>query len=128
MKQTPMTCLVVDDSNFDRDIVKTCVAKAGLAVSTAASGEEALSLSQEKLPDCFFIDWEMPGMTGIELLKKLRALPGAGSTPIIFCTAHEHASFIGHAFVQGATGYITKPITVLKVEEKLRDLGLLSAA
>ena len=125
MEAAAKTCLVVDDSDFDRKIVEGCVTKAGLSVITAKSGEEALKLAKQKLPDCFLIDWEMPGMTGIELLKELRAVPGAEEIPIVFCTSHEHPSFVGHAFVQGATGYISKPITVQKVEDTFEGLGLL---
>ena len=119
------TCLVVDDTPFDRKIVELCATKMGLEVTSASSGKEALEICEKALPDCVLLDWEMQEMNGIELLKKLRALEGGGRLPIIICTSHQHASFVGHAYIQGASSYIPKPVTPDRLEEKLRELKVI---
>lgn len=118
------SCLVVDDTDLDRRMSAICATKSGFAVSEAKSGEEALEICRNKLPDCVLLDWEMTGMDGITLVKELRELKDSKSTTILICTSHEHPSFIGHAYVSGANGYITKPITPQKLREKFTELGI----
>lgn len=119
------TCLVVDDAALDRKMVGLSAAKTGFAVSMAESGKEALALCNKSLPDLMLLDWEMQNMNGIEVLKQLRQLNGGDHVPVILCTSYEHPSFIGHAYVHGASGYITKPVTQDKLAAKLGELGML---
>jgi two-component system chemotaxis response regulator CheY len=102
-EQLMKTCLIVDDSTFDRTLLKKCVAYLGFFVSEASNGKDALAICRTQLPQCILIDWEMKGMNGIELLEQLRALEGGERLRIIICTSHEHASFIGHAYTQAPT-------------------------
>lgn len=119
------TCLVVDDGPLDRALLILHATSLGLKVTEASSGEEALTLCHTTLPDCILLDWEMPGMKGIELLEEIRRMENGASVCILICTSHEHASFIGHAFIKGANGYITKPITEFGLESKLREVRFL---
>lgn len=116
------TCLAVDDSSFDLKMLELCARKTGFDVVAASSGKAALALCAKSFPDLILLDWEMAEMTGIEFMAELRKLEGAAAVPVILCTSHEHPSFIGHAYVKGAAGYIVKPITQEKLQEKLEAL------
>jgi len=120
------TCLVVDDGAFDRELLKRSAASLGFEVSEASSGEEALTMCRSSLPDYMLLDWEMEGMNGISVLQAIRAMTGGAATCIIICTANEHPSFIGHAYIQGANGYVVKPITREKLRIKLEEITQLS--
>ncbi len=119
------TCLVVDDTAFDRMIIEQCATKAGLYVHSASNGEEALAICNSTFPDCILLDWEMERMNGIELMKKIRQMEKGREVPIIICTSHDHSSYIGHAYVSGANSYIAKPLTQDKLENELIKLKVL---
>ena len=120
------TCLVVDDSTFDRRINALCAERVGFSVLEAENGEAALSLCQNKLPDYMLIDLEMAGMNGMELLSRLQKIKGIEKVTIIICTSHDHPSFVQQAHVNGATAYITKPITHHKLKDRLDDIELMN--
>lgn len=119
------TCLVVDDIPFDRKVMVSCVSRLGLSVSEATGGREALSLCRSSMPDCFLLDLEMPEMSGLDVLREIRKMENGDEVPVIICTSHEHPSFIGHAYVNGASSYIVKPVTQDKLENELGKLGIL---
>ncbi|HEU5048079.1 MAG TPA: response regulator [Rickettsiales bacterium] len=119
------TCLVVDDIPFDRKVITNYVARLGFSVSEAAGGKEALSLCRTSMPDCFLLDLEMPEMDGLEVLREIRSMENGDEVPVIICTSHEHPSFIGHAYINGASSYIIKPVTQDKLESEFGKLGIL---
>src|ERR1700727_2014669 len=102
------TCLVVDDTALDRKMLVMCAEKIGFSANEVPSGEAALSVCHKNLPDCILLDWEMKGMDGITFLEKLRKMEDGKNVAVVICTSHEHPSFIGHAYICGATGFITK--------------------
>lgn len=120
-----MKFLIVDDVSFDREVVDMCVKKLGYSTATAANEQEMLKALQDEIPDCILLDWEMGETNGIELLKKIRSLDSEDKTKVIFCTSNDHPSYVGHAYLQGADGFIAKPITIQKLSDKLDEIGLL---
>lgn len=120
-----MKFLIVDDIRFDREVAEVCVKKLGFSTVSAANEQEMFKSLQDEIPDCILLDWEMGETNGIELLRKVRAVDSEGKIRVVFCTGNDHPSYVGHAFVQGADGYITKPITMQKLSEKLEEIGLL---
>lgn len=119
------TCLIVDDSPFDRMLLTHCVESFGLASEQAATPQEALLKCAKKMPDCVLLDWEMPEMSGIDVLRKIRLMPYGNDVVIILCTSndtHQHAS---SAFAEGANNFIGKPVTVEGLEKKFRECGIL---
>jgi len=119
------TCLIVDDSAFQRKTLEYCVSKAGFSPIVKSSGQEALEACSKSFPDCVLLDWEMQEMNGMEFLKLFRQMEGGEDIPVIICTSHEHPSFIGHAYLNGANGYITKPITHDNLKRELSKIGIL---
>jgi len=104
--------LVVDDGENNRIILARCVRRAGYASRTAADGREALECIASDPPDLVLLDWNMPGLSGIELLQAIRATHRAESLPVIMCTARTDSRDVQEALAAGANDFITKPIDV----------------
>lgn len=98
--------LVVDDEKITRTLHRTALARQ-FDVETANSGEEALRICQERLPDLVLLDMMMPDMDGLETCRKLREFT---DIPIIFATASEIQEDQLHAFDAGGNDIIAKPV------------------
>jgi len=107
-KGGPMSrVLVVDDKSLMRDSVSTMLARAGWKVQAAASGDDALQFIADKKPDAVLTDLQMPGMTGVELLRAIRQFDE--QLPVIFMTAFATVQTAVEAMKLGAYDYLTKP-------------------
>jgi two-component system chemotaxis response regulator CheY len=107
-----MKILIVDDSKAMRAIVRRHVAQAGFSdaeIVEAENGEEALTEIRSARPDVVLSDWNMPVMTGIELLDALRA--EGIDVPLGFVTSESSPDFKERAFDAGAVFMISKPFT-----------------
>jgi len=105
-----MKILIVDDSRAMRTIVKRHVAQAGFdsaEILEAENGRDALETIRASTPDVVLSDWNMPEMTGIELLEALRA--EGVTVPLGFVTSESSPDFKERAFDAGAAFMITKP-------------------
>ena len=101
--------LLVDDDATMRELGSAWLRKGGHQVITAVSGEEALDLIREKgVPDIAIFDVELPGISGLDLTRQLRADPGIGDFPVIFLSAGVEPEQIEAGRALGAT-YLTKP-------------------
>ncbi|MFN3616677.1 MAG: PAS domain S-box protein [Aquabacterium sp.] len=94
-----------------------------LQLSVAEDGEMALSMAQDEVPDVLVLDAHLPGMTGFEVLRVLRALPGLAQVPAYMCSADAMPEDIERARQEGFVGYWTKPIDILTVTTELRRLA-----
>ncbi|MBX3365563.1 MAG: sigma-54-dependent Fis family transcriptional regulator [Phycisphaeraceae bacterium] len=101
------TVLVVDDKEMMRDSVGATLQRAGFGVMTADSAEKALDLVARRRPDAVISDLKMPGMTGLELLEKLRGIDE--DLPVVLMTAFGTIETAVRAIKLGAFDYITKP-------------------
>jgi len=101
------TVLVVDDKEMMRDSVGSTLQRAGFAVVTAESGEQALGVAAKKRPDAVVTDLKMPGLSGIELLEKLGEIDS--ELPVVLMTAFGTIETAVSAMKLGAFDYITKP-------------------
>jgi two-component system chemotaxis response regulator CheY len=115
--------LSVDDFSTMRRIVKNILRQLGYTnVDEAENGAAALSTLKEKKYDLVISDWNMPVMTGIELLKSVRADPGLKATPFLMVTAEAEKSQVVEAIEAGVNSYILKPFTAKLLEEKLQAM------
>ena len=101
--------LVVDDQAANLRAVSALLLGHGYEVLTASTGEEALALSQQRVPDLWLLDMMMPGMDGFELLAQLKSHPELHKVPAIFLTAAQDREMLLRAFDAGAVDYVTKP-------------------
>ncbi len=115
-----MKILVVDDFSTMRRIIKNLLRDLGFNnTSEADDGQTALPMLQSGSFDFLVTDWNMPGMTGIELLKAVRADAKLASLPVLMVTAEQKREQIVEAAQAGVNGYIVKPFTAEVLREKL---------
>jgi two-component system chemotaxis response regulator CheY len=115
--------MVVDDSRAMRMILSRNLAEMGYDVCAAADGAEALALLREEI-SLILVDWNMPRMNGLELLKSLRADPRYASVKVMMVTTETELDQMVKALAAGANEYVMKPFTKEILEDKLRMLGL----
>lgn len=101
--------LVVDDEARNIQVVGSLLLKHGHEVIAASSGPDALAKLENVKPDVILLDVMMPGMTGFEVCRKLRADPETKEIPVIFLSAAADKNFVMEALESGAVDYITKP-------------------
>lgn len=114
--------LVADDSSTMRKIILRSLQAVGVTeVTEAADGQEAVSLFKPGLFDLVLTDWNMPGMTGLEVLKTIRKLDT--NIPIIMVTTEAEKSRVLEAIQAGVSDYLVKPFTADTLREKLEKHG-----
>lgn len=112
--------LIVDDFSTMRRIVKNLLADLGYTnTAEAEDGAGALDMLKAEPFDFLITDWNMPIMTGIELLKAVRADDKLKAMPVLMVTAEAKREQIIEAAQNGVNGYIIKPFTAQTLEEKL---------
>jgi diguanylate cyclase (GGDEF)-like protein/PAS domain S-box-containing protein len=102
--------LVVDDNELNRDALSCLLRLQQYDVDVAGDGEEALSVLASRSFDLVLLDVEMPGLSGLEVLTRIRATRNDTDLPVIMVTARSHGPDIVEAFRLGANDYLTKPI------------------
>jgi CheY-like chemotaxis protein len=102
--------LVVDDDPIQREFAAVYLGAPGVELEAAGSGREALSLLERAAFDIMLVDYEMPGMDGLELIHAVRSHPVCKGMPVIMVTSHEDIATIDAAFKAGATSFVTKPV------------------
>ena len=118
-----MKILAVDDDEVIRGLLSEILKVIGFQdVTFAASGKEALNILQAaKDPfECFLLDIEMPGMTGITLVSHIRKMPEYARTPILMVTSLAERVYVDNAFAAGATDYVNKPIDAAEMHARLQ--------
>ena len=101
--------LVVDDQPANLRAVSALLSRHGYEVRTAGTGEEALAMAADAVPDLLLLDMMMPGMDGFDLLVRVQQHPELAATPAIFLTAAQDREMLLRAFDAGAVDYVTKP-------------------
>jgi diguanylate cyclase (GGDEF)-like protein/PAS domain S-box-containing protein len=104
------TLLVVDDNDDNRDVLSRRLRQKGFDVAVACDGPEALARIGREPYDLILLDVEMPGMSGLEVLTRLRASRSQTQLPVIMVTARSQGADIVEALNLGANDYVTKPI------------------
>lgn len=122
------TALVVDDSKVLRKLLGSMLADWGYTILEAEDGVHALEVLQERsAPEVALLDWNMPRMDGLQLLKALRAQPKFAAMRILMVTTENSMECIMTAVGAGANEYIMKPFDAGCILEKLKMLGLVGA-
>jgi len=116
------TLMIVDDSATMRKIIMRTVRMSGLEFDTteeAGNGVEALEKLKSTPVDIVLCDINMPEMSGTEMVKQARQLPNCKETKIIMVSTESSQDLINGVLADGANGFITKPFTPEKFQEKL---------
>jgi two-component system chemotaxis response regulator CheY len=116
-----MKILIVDDHEPMRKIIKTILRKVGFEdMEEAENGREALSKLKEKKFDVVLLDQNMPGLSGIELLKLMKQDEHLKNIPVIMITAETSKEKVLEAIQLGVSEYIVKPFTAETLKKKNR--------
>ena len=115
-----MKILIVDDFSTMRRIVKNLLGELGFSNTVEADdGNSALPILKQGGIDFLVTDWNMPGMTGLDLLKNIRADEKLKTLPVLMVTAESKREQIIEAAQAGVNGYIVKPFTAATLPEKI---------
>lgn len=116
-------CLIVDDSRVVRKVSRKIVESLGYQAVEAENGEEALARCRNAMPHLIITDWQMPVMSGIEFVTRLRAMPADRAPKVVFCTSKSAATDIHEGIAAGADDYIVKPFDEATLKAKLAKIG-----
>ena len=120
--------LVVDDHPTNRELLLRRLEKASYTVTIAESGEDALERLRAEAFDLVLLDWMMPGMSGIEVLRRIRATRSPIELPVIMATARSEPDDIVEALRAEANDYVPKPLNFEIVIARIRaQIGLAEA-
>jgi two-component system chemotaxis response regulator CheY len=118
-----MKILIVDDFSTMRRIIKNLLRDLGFTnTAEADDGSTALPMLQNGRFDFLITDWNMPGMSGIDLLKAVRADEQLKKMPILMVTAEAKRDQIIEAAQAGVNGYVVKPFTAAVLKEKIEKI------
>ncbi|HOB65232.1 response regulator [Ottowia sp.] len=115
--------LVVDDSKTELMYLSDMLKRAGYAVATAESGDDALRRLEQLKPDLILMDVVMPGQNGFQLTRGILRDPRYADLPIIMCTSKNQETDRVWGLRQGARDYITKPVDQAELIGKIKALG-----
>lgn len=114
--------LIVDDFSTMRRIVRNLLIELGFSgalIQEADDGDSAIAMLRQQSFDLVVTDWNMPNMSGIELLREIRAEPKLKAMPVLMVTAENNRDQIIAAAQAGVNGYVVKPFTAVTLQEKL---------
>jgi CheY-like chemotaxis protein len=102
--------LIVDDNQPMLEMLATVLQLLGHAAHPASSGGQALEEISRRRPDIVLLDWMMPGMDGCETLRRLRAIPGCDSLPVVVVTAAPDRELDARVELAGGNACLRKPV------------------
>ncbi|MGI9508142.1 MAG: response regulator [Geminicoccaceae bacterium] len=123
-----LNILIVDDQQSIRDLTRHCLKQIGInQVAVAKSGEQALEVLGKSKFDLIISDWNMDGITGLELLTKIRSNPVIKTLPFIMATGQKDKAQVIAAKEAGVNNYIVKPFSTADLKKRVEAvLGALS--
>ena len=116
------TVLIVEDEPEIRELLNFSLTRAGFNVTEAETGEVALQRLDSNLPDILIVDWMLPGMSGVELAKRLRRDELTSALPLLMLTARNEESDILKSFESGIDDYMSKPFSPKELVARIKAL------
>ena len=111
--------LIVDDEASNRDLFARYVKRAGYSHLLAEDGFQALEAVEENRPDLILLDWMMPELSGIDVLRSIRESYDANTLPIIMCTALDDSEYVAAALNEGANDFVNKPVNPVVLKARI---------
>ena len=112
---TLKTILLVEDDEDLREVVRITLEKPTLHILEARDGMTAVGLARQVIPHVILLDWMMPGMSGLEVIRVLRGDPDTAGIHIIMLTARDQQEDIELGLAAGADAYLVKPFSPLEL-------------
>lgn len=120
----PTRVLVVEDERATAALLEFTLRKAGYQARIAPDGEQALIAAEQFRPDALLLDLGLPGLMGLEVLKRLRGKPEHASLVIVVLTASTVETALTDVMEAGANSHYSKPIAPRTLLRKLEELGV----
>lgn len=120
MSGTEKTILTVEDERPIREMVRLALEKAGFDVLEAADGEQAMVVVTDHRPDLILVDWMLPGMSGIDLARRLKADESTSEIPLIMVSARGEEEDKIRGLEIGADDYVAKPFSPRELVARIR--------
>jgi DNA-binding response OmpR family regulator len=117
-----MKVLVVEDDLDIQDLVIALLGRDGHDVTAEGDGWTGLAAAMARTPDLVILDWMMPGMSGIDVCRALRADPRTKDVPVLMLTSKAQEGDIDQAFTAGANDYMVKPFRGRELVSRVRAL------
>src|SRR5689334_3981369 len=114
--------LIVEDEEALTEVLRYNLEHDGYEVEIVSRGDEADLLFKERIPDLVILDWMLPGLSGIELCRRLRVRPETKQLPIIMLTARGEESERVRGLATGADDYMVKPFSVPELLARVKAL------
>ncbi len=114
--------MIVEDEEALSVVLRYNLEAEGYLVETIGHGEEADIVLQESVPDLLILDWMLPGVSGIELCRRLRARPNTERLPVIMLTARGEETERVRGLATGADDYLVKPFSTPELMARVRAL------
>lgn len=118
----PVTVVLAEDDVDIRDLVQLVLEGLDLSVTAVGNGEEALAACRRSSPRLLLLDITMPGMSGLEVCREIRADEDLADLPIILMTARAQASDVTAGMEAGADTYIIKPFGPIELREHVEAI------
>lgn len=118
-----MKILIAEDDPVSRCLLEATLVKSGYEVTVTTNGEEAWEALQRDSPPVAILDWMMPGLDGVEVCRRVRAIQTSTPTYLILLTAKSEKQDIVHGLEAGADDYVTKPFDRLELQSRV-SVGL----
>jgi CheY-like chemotaxis protein len=112
--------LAEDDPDI-QFVAETALQRSGVEVETVGDGRAALAAISRNPPDAVLLDCRMPGMSGLEVCRRLKDDPATAHVPVVLLTA-AHANEIERGLALGARGFLIKPFNALTLGDELRAI------
>ena len=114
--------LIVEDEPEIREMLNFSLTRAGFTVIEAATGEMALQRLDTDLPDILIVDWMLPGMSGVELAKRIRRDELTSALPLLMLTARSEETDVLKSFESGIDDYMSKPFSPKQLVARIKAL------
>jgi len=121
-KEELATVLLVEDTEDNRQMMKSLLEMSGFRVVEAINGLEAVEVANQERPQIILMDLSLPFIDGLAATRRIRSLPALSKVPIVAVSAHDTADFHSDALDAGCNAYITKPIDYPELENLVNRL------
>lgn len=120
MRQVQPHVLIVEDEPSQRAVLSYNLESEGFRISEAEDGDAALLMVAEDVPDLIVLDWMLPGVTGIEICRRIKARPETRDVPIIMLSARSEEVDRVRGLETGADDYVVKPYSVTELMARVK--------
>ena len=115
-----MDVVLADDSDVSRRMLAATLERCGHRVTAVADGEAAWAAFEQARPPMLILDWQMPGLDGLEVCRRVRTVAGGLDVFVLMVTGRDTSGHLADALAAGVDDYVTKPVVPLHLEARVR--------